>query len=736
MTEEYQEWFVDFEIFFIFEIETQRIRHLLPEGVYPVEVRPGMSLFSCLVVNFREGSCGTLPALTEVMFNLNVQPDLSIDMLLPKFCFHLISFISSEEAGRRHSGEVNRMPVYPSEGLKIEIDRERLRVRVEDRDGLIFALRVTHPSPTFERRRVSTQFSCAKDGDVYLGKLYWGVAELMEQQRHLADCAELNVAHPFWKGVDVSTAECYMQMVTPGTVDAREQLFTPRKVRENGRPIAAWPTRDARPSAPRDTESYTGIDREGGASPDEERRSPATAPPARPRIAIIGSGMSAMAAGWTLAPHAEVTMFERDDRAGGHSYSKTLVVEGREITTDIGVFAVIPAMMPNIFSLLARPELSHVVLDAIPCRFFSVWIDRGGVEHAFGNTPSYQRLPEVRRIWTPEVRRDAARFMMHVTQPPESDLLETLDSWFARHGYTEVFQKCLYLLTSTVLSFTKHRLDKIPLLADLPLLQHSLLSFFNETTFFRFVPALAPVLEALSAPFRGRIATGTEVLAVWPREGGGVTIETRDRAGTRRVQTFDGAIYSGTLALAPRILDNPNNPHFERQNEVLSLFRMEKKFTYVHRDDSIVPGVIPRDVTEAVVNDERTGRPAVLHYNLRSAVEYEGPPIWITYTTDHPLDREPRGMLAERVDMTLTTGTIDSLIGKTLLHTIQGLGDVWYCGESTTAPSWEHVFVSGAEIATRACGRASYPFQGGTLAEANARRHRDLIVQQLMFPSM
>ncbi len=723
MTEEYQEWYVDYEIFFVFEIETAKIKHLLPDGVFPVELRPGISLFSCIVVNFRDGSCGHLPALTEVMFNLNVQPDLSIDMILPKFCFYLVSFISSEEAGRRHSGEVNKMPVYPTEGLKVAIDREKLAVRVEDKDGLLFSLRVTHPNPTFEKRYVSTQFSCGQGDSVYLGKLYWGLGELMEQQRYLADCAELNEKHPFWKGVDVSTAECYLQMSTPSVVDAREKLFTPRKVREGGRAIAAWPKR------------AISIDSKEPARPEIE---PArvTAIERRERIALIGSGISAMAAGWVLSPHAEVTMFEKNDYYGGHSYSKKLLVDGRELTTDIGVFAVIPTLMPSIFALLARPELAHVQLDGLACRFFSVWIDKYGTEHAFGNTPAYQRLPLVQKIWTPEVRRDAARFMMHITQPPDVDLLETFDTWFARHGYTEAFVKCLYPLTNTVLSFTKFRLDRIPILADLPLLEHSILSFFNETTFFRFVPALQPVLDFLSASFRSRIRTNHEVLAVVPLPSGEVAIEVRDRSGARAVHTFDKVIYSGTLALAPRLLDNPNNPHFEKQKEVLSLFQMEKKYTYVHRDESIVPRVIPRDVTEAVVNDERTGRPAVLHYNLKSAVDYEGPPIWLTYTTEEPLDREPANMVTDRIDMTLTTGTLDSLIGKSLLHEIQGLGGVWYCGESTTAPSWEHAFVSGAEIATRVCAKARYPFDGGTLGEANARKHRDLIVKQFMFPAL
>ncbi len=46
------------------------------------------------------------------------------------------------------------------------------------------------------------------------------------------------------------------------------------------------------------------------------------------RIAIIGSGISGMAAGWYLSSQHEVTLFEADGRLGGHTATMDVEVGG------------------------------------------------------------------------------------------------------------------------------------------------------------------------------------------------------------------------------------------------------------------------------------------------------------------------------------------------------------------------------------------------------------------------
>ncbi|MBM3609570.1 MAG: FAD-dependent oxidoreductase, partial [Alphaproteobacteria bacterium] len=39
----------------------------------------------------------------------------------------------------------------------------------------------------------------------------------------------------------------------------------------------------------------------------------------RPRVAIIGAGISGLSAAWMLRDFASLTIYEKDFRAGGHS---------------------------------------------------------------------------------------------------------------------------------------------------------------------------------------------------------------------------------------------------------------------------------------------------------------------------------------------------------------------------------------------------------------------------------
>ena len=39
----------------------------------------------------------------------------------------------------------------------------------------------------------------------------------------------------------------------------------------------------------------------------------------RSKIAVIGSGISGLSAAWLLSQRHEITLFEKDWRAGGHS---------------------------------------------------------------------------------------------------------------------------------------------------------------------------------------------------------------------------------------------------------------------------------------------------------------------------------------------------------------------------------------------------------------------------------
>lgn len=54
------------------------------------------------------------------------------------------------------------------------------------------------------------------------------------------------------------------------------------------------------------------------------------------RIGIIGGGAAGLATAWLLERDHEVTLFEKDDRFGGHAHTVDIEVDGRRIAVDAG----------------------------------------------------------------------------------------------------------------------------------------------------------------------------------------------------------------------------------------------------------------------------------------------------------------------------------------------------------------------------------------------------------------
>ncbi|QRV83556.1 Flavin containing amine oxidoreductase [Ceratobasidium sp. AG-Ba] len=112
----------------------------------------------------------------------------------------------------------------------------------------------------------------------------------------------------------------------------------------------------------------------------------------KPRVAIVGSGVSGLAATWALNEwgDAEVHLFEAEDRPGGHTntvkFRRPNVGEGgEEVYVDTGFIVCNPPSYPNFLKFLALPDIK---IPAIRTEMtFSVSRDGGMFEWA-GKDPA------------------------------------------------------------------------------------------------------------------------------------------------------------------------------------------------------------------------------------------------------------------------------------------------------------------------------------------------------------
>jgi predicted NAD/FAD-binding protein len=74
----------------------------------------------------------------------------------------------------------------------------------------------------------------------------------------------------------------------------------------------------------------------------------------RMKIAVIGSGVSGASAAWALNPVHDVTLYEKADRAGGHTATVDIDYDGTQIAVDTGFIVYNEHNYPNLTALFAE----------------------------------------------------------------------------------------------------------------------------------------------------------------------------------------------------------------------------------------------------------------------------------------------------------------------------------------------------------------------------------------------
>ena len=69
------------------------------------------------------------------------------------------------------------------------------------------------------------------------------------------------------------------------------------------------------------------------------------------KIAIIGSGISGLSAAWALKDKADVQLFEKRNRIGGHSCTMDVDYDGVSIPVDVGFIVYNATNYPNLIAL-------------------------------------------------------------------------------------------------------------------------------------------------------------------------------------------------------------------------------------------------------------------------------------------------------------------------------------------------------------------------------------------------
>ena len=197
------------------------------------------------------------------------------------------------------------------------------------------------------------------------------------------------------------------------------------------------------------------------------------------RIAVVGSGIAGLSAAWLLSRQHKVTLFEAEDRLGGHTHTVDLTLGGRSFPVDTGFLVFNHRTYPKLTRLFKEIGVETVASDMS----FSVRLDEPDLEWAgsslatvFGQAANLGRPAFWRML------RDILRFNRESVVDSEKIGTMALGVYLKRQGYGKSFVEWYLLpMAAAIWSCPTSTMLDYPLRSFVAFCRnHGLLQIFNR----------------------------------------------------------------------------------------------------------------------------------------------------------------------------------------------------------------------------------------------------------------
>ncbi|MEL6379723.1 MAG: FAD-dependent oxidoreductase [Pseudomonadota bacterium] len=300
------------------------------------------------------------------------------------------------------------------------------------------------------------------------------------------------------------------------------------------------------------------------------------------RIAVVGAGISGLSAAWSLSKTNEVTLFEQDDRPGGHANTVDIDIERNRVTVDTGFIVYNEANYPNLVALFAHLGVETAASDMS----FGASLRGGACEYSgqtLGSVFATRSNMISPRFWRMLI--DVTRFHRLAKRALDRGVEESLSlgDFIRNHRLSKAFADdfigpmagaiwstpCADVLDYPARSFLQFYAN------------HGLLQVLNMPLWRTVAGGSRHYVQTVLDDFDGTLRLRTPVARVEPAQGGTVVVTTAD--GTR--ETFDHCVIAAHGDQARAMVNRPGTP----RDDILAAFRYQPNRAVLHMDASAMP---------------------------------------------------------------------------------------------------------------------------------------------------
>lgn len=429
---------------------------------------------------------------------------------------------------------------------------------------------------------------------------------------------------------------------------------------------------------------------------------PAEHRPRRLRIAVVGTGISGLAAAWLLSQRHDVTVYEKENRLGGHSNTVTIDTPEGPVAVDTGFIVYNELNYPNLTALFRHLGVPTKASNMS----FAASLDGGRFEYS--GSGLFNGLFAVRRnMFRPRMWRmiaDIARLYKGAPELADEHDLATkpLSEFLAERGYSAGFQRDHLLpMCAAIWSLPLSKVAHYPTLSFLRFFEnHGLMKFSDRPQWRTVDGGSREYVRRMGEVFADRLTLGAGVAEITRGIGQVAITDTKGR-----VAQFDHVVVGAHSDEALGMLGDPS----PAESAVLGALPYHRNVAYLHSDPSLMPR--SRKVWSSWNYlgggaDEQSAVCVTYWMNRLQSLPTKTP-VFVTLNPSRPPSQDKT---FARFDYDHPVFDAGALAAQRQLWSLQGMRNTWYCGAYFGSGFHEDGLQSGLAVA-EALGGVTRPWQ-------------------------
>jgi len=419
----------------------------------------------------------------------------------------------------------------------------------------------------------------------------------------------------------------------------------------------------------------------------------------RPKLAIVGSGISGLAAAHALQGQADITLFEAGDYFGGHTHTvdvtlptpQGLVTHG----VDTGFLVFNERTYPQLIQLFAQLGVETAPSDMS----FSVVVPgvKNGQALEWSGTDLNSVFAQRSNLVSPRFWRmlaDVMRFNALCTRiakdQRESEMQQALGDFLRQHRFSGPFRDWYLMpMLGCIWSCPTDQMLEFPVATMIRFCHnHGLIQVTNRPQWFSVVGGARHYVEKILAHVQDkRLNTPVRLI---DRDAQGVRIVTDGHA-----ERFDQVVLATHTDQALALLQQPT----AEERSVLGAIRYQDNRAVLHTDARVLPQNRSTWAAwnyERAASSERESSRVCLHYliNRLQRIPFEQPVV----VSLNPLHEIDPATIVGAYDYAHPVFDMPAIEAQKRVPALQGQQHTWYAGAWTGYGFHEDGLKSGLQV--------------------------------------